>query len=129
MGIVQTAHRHHYVPHFNVELRAETLLEPELLQGHFPALLGFALPLAGLFELLLHRSSAAAVLELYFSLHRPSLAEVVSYIYYRVRDVEPAVLLTGVRSRRRIPVNIVTVEIAGEGHFPISTQRKSLLPV
>ena len=126
VGIVQPAHGNDHVAHPEIQFRAEAFLDPELLQLHFAALLDLALPLAGLLELLLGSGAGPGVLELDLRLHGPSLPEVVTDIDHGMRDIEPPMLLARMRSRGRIAVHIVTVEVTGHRDFPIAAHRQTL---
>ena len=134
MRVVQSAHGHHQVADADVQLRGEALLDPELFQFHLAALLDLGLPLARLGEFLLHGGAGAGMLEFDLRLHRPALAEVVAEVDHGMRHVEAAVRrVVPVIIGMRITVNVVTEEIAGQGHFSVAAQgqapllRRSLL--
>ena len=126
VGIVQAAHGNDHMADAHVEFRSEAFLDPELFQLHFPAFLHLGLPLAGFLEFLLGSGAGPGVFELDFRLHGPSLPEVVSQVDDGVGDVETAVLLALVRSRGRIAVNVVTIEVAAQGDFAVPAHRQTL---
>ena len=121
VGVVESADRHHEVPQADIQLRGETLLDPELLELDLAALLDLGLPLARLGELLLHGGARAGVLELDLGLHGPALAEVVAEVDHRVRDVEtPVGRVVAVVVGMGIAIDVVTEEIAGQGDLAVS---------
>ena len=90
MGVEQS-HGNDNVSGADVGPACETLLQPELLQFHLAAFLGFCLPLAALLVFLFHGGSGAGVLKLNLSTHRPALAKVVAQIDDGVGNVETSV--------------------------------------
>lgn len=66
------------MPHPEIELGHETLLNPELLEGHLAAALDLGF---------------ATLLELDLGAHRPAASEVVAQLDHHMRQVETAVAL------------------------------------
>ena len=130
MCVVQPAHGHHQVADAQVQLRGETLLDPELLEFHLAALFDLGFPFARFGELLLHGCTGAGMLEFDLGLHRPALAEVVAEVDHGVRNVEAAVRgIVLIIYGMGIAIDVVAVEIAGQGHFTISTDGQAAAPL
>ena len=77
MTFIGRSHRHHLVPHAQVEPRAEAFLKPELLQSHLAAPLQLLFIFAGLFALHLHRALHAAMLEFNLTAETPAVPEII----------------------------------------------------
>ena len=127
VGVVEPANGDDDVSGPYIELRAEGLLEPELLQLHFSALLDFGFPLSGLRELLFHGASGSRVLEFNLRLQAPAPAEVIPYIDDGMGDVKTAVGgIIGILDRPGIAVDIITEEVSRKGGLAVSANRKLL---
>ena len=66
----------------------ERLLNPELLEFHLTAFLGFLFPLAAFFIFFLIGDTVTAMLEFDFCAERPTFPEVISHIDDGMRNVE-----------------------------------------
>ena len=93
MGMVESPYRDYDMAHAEIKRRAETLLDPELLQFHLTATLRLALPFSGFFKFLLHGTAGTRMLEFNLRLHGPALPEIVSQIDDGMRDIETSMLL------------------------------------
>ena len=82
------------MPHTDIELRAEALLDPELFQFNLTAFLHFRLPFSRFFKLLLDSAAGAGMLEFYLRLHGPALSEVITQIDDSMRDIKASMLLS-----------------------------------
>ncbi len=128
--VVQAAHRHHDMADSDVELRREALLDPELLQLHLAAFLDLRLPFPGFSIFLLHGGAGSGVLEFDLGLQGPALAEVVAEINYGMRNVETAVRrIVLIISGMGIAIDVVAVEIAGQGYFTVAPDGQAAAPL
>ena len=127
MVAVCQSHWDDYHSRPDLERVAESLLEPELLQGYLASTLDLALIFTGLVSLQLDRAFGASVLELDLRAERPSFSEVVPKIDDKMRDVEPSVtLVVLVLFRMVVPLPGIAVEVAGHHCLAVTADCKSL---
>ena len=118
---------HHHVAQLDVELGAEGLLNPKLLEGHFTAALHFAFVLAAFVFLNLDGTLRAAMFELDFGTHGPALAEVVTQHDDYVGQVEASVRVVLVVLRAVVAQVVVTIKIVAVNGFPIAADSEAPL--
>ena len=122
MRMVQSAYRNDQMAHADVERRSERFLDPELLQFHFASLFDLTLPFTGFGVFFFDGRTGTGMLEFDLSLHGPAFSEVVSEIDHGMGDIEATVsLVISVITGMRITINIVTVEIARQGDFTVTS--------
>ena len=125
MVVVGHADRDDDVAGADVEMWAETFLDPELLEGDLAAALNLLLKLASFLGFLLDGSFHAPMLELDFGAHRPTAAEVIAQHDDSVRDIDAA-------KARRILVavgvavaeDIVAIEVMAIGSLAIAANNE-----
>ena len=121
MVLVHSAHGHNHFAHTNVQFRAKTLLQPELLESNLAATLNFSLVLARLVGVNLNRRLDPAVLKLNLGAHCPAAAEVVANINDHVRQVElPVAIVVFVLFGETVAVEVSAVEIARRHGLAVS---------
>ena len=112
--------------HAQVKPWRETLLNPELLQGHLAATLYLLLELAGLFRFLFHSGLDATVFKLHLGTHTPAVAEVVAQHDNGMGQVDAAVsLVFGIAVGVRVAKYVVAIEIVVIHSLPIATDSES----
>ena len=126
MGVGE-AYGHYYMSDTDICPACKRLLNPELLQLHLAAFLGFLFPFAGLFKLFLNGTACSAVLKLNLARHAPALSEVVAYVYHGMRNVEASVArIVLILACVRITINVVAVEVARQCHLAISADAQAV---
>ena len=114
--------------HANIQLRQETLLDPELLEFNLPALFNLLLEFSRFLKFSFDCCSGAGVLELYLTLHGPSFAEIIAKINHGMRDVEAAVAgCVAVVVGLGVDIRRIVIEIAGHGYFSVASHSKSVV--